>query len=115
MISKHKLLQTHEPSGRETLYLASHIFRIDGLDQKEFSEVFDPLYAHATRPENVFKVTWKQPGDVILWDNRSVMHRGTSGTFAGKYRRDMRRCTVHDGSSLAWGLNDRSDVRQGLP
>ena len=32
-----------------------------------------------------------------------------------KFKRDMRRTTVHDASSEAWGLNEKSDVRQGLP
>ncbi len=33
----------------------------------------------------------------------------------GKFKRDMRRCTVHDGSSCAWGLNEKTTKRMGLP
>ena len=33
----------------------------------------------------------------------------------GKYKRDMRRTTVHDGSGSAWGLNERTTKRMGLP
>ena len=46
-------------------------------------------------------------------DNTCVMHRAAGGTFEGKYKRDMRRTTVHDGSSQAWGLNDKSAARMG--
>jgi len=60
-------------------------------------------------------VDWRDPGDVVCWDNTAVMHRAGPGTFAGKYKRDMRRTTVHDGSSSAWGLNDKTTVRMGLP
>jgi alpha-ketoglutarate-dependent 2,4-dichlorophenoxyacetate dioxygenase len=54
-------------------------------------------------------------GDLVIWDNTCVMHRAVGGLFEGKYKRDMRRATVHDGSSQAWGLNEHTDQRQGLP
>jgi alpha-ketoglutarate-dependent 2,4-dichlorophenoxyacetate dioxygenase len=41
------------------------------------------------------------------------MHRAAGGSFEGKYARDMRRTTVHDGSSYAWGLNEQSNDRMG--
>lgn len=44
------------------------------------------------------------------------MHRASGGgAYEGKYVRDMRRATVHDSSSTAWGLNEVSSVRQGFP
>jgi alpha-ketoglutarate-dependent 2,4-dichlorophenoxyacetate dioxygenase len=52
----------------------------------------------------------------VIWDNTCVMHRATLGAFEGKYKRDMRRTTVHDASSHAWGLNTVGDTwRSGLP
>ncbi|KAJ6140539.1 alpha-ketoglutarate-dependent 2-4-dichlorophenoxyacetate dioxygenase [Penicillium chermesinum] len=113
-VSKHKIYQIHEGSGRETLYIASHIFRIDGMSQEEFDAFYPPLYAFAQRPENIFSVEWKQPGDIVMWDNTSVMHRGTGGNFTGKYRRDMRRATVYDGGKEGWGVNQRDAQFQGL-
>lgn len=51
-----------------------------------------------------------------MWDNTCVMHRATLGAFEGKFKRDMRRTTVHDASSYAWGLNKVGDTwRSGLP
>lgn len=114
-MSRHRLLQRHEASGRETLYLAAHIHHIEGLDAEQSIALFQRLFSHATQPRYVLRVGWKNPGDLILWDNTSVMHRAVGGSFEGRYRRDMRRATVHDGSSSAWGLNERSEVRQGLP
>lgn len=46
--------------------------------------------------------------------HRCVMHRAEGGSFAGKYRRDLRRTTVHDDSSQAWGLNVAEDKRPGF-
>ncbi|KAJ5761207.1 alpha-ketoglutarate-dependent 2-4-dichlorophenoxyacetate dioxygenase [Penicillium odoratum] len=114
-MSRHRLLQRHEASGRETLYLAAHIHHIEGLTDGESKALFERLFGHATKPEYILRVKWENEGDLVLWDNTCVMHRAAGGAFEGKYRRDMRRATVHDGSSLAWGLNERTQERQGLP
>lgn len=42
------------------------------------------------------------------------MHRGCGGSYQGKYVRDMRRATVHDASSTAWGLNGEVESRAGV-
>ena len=42
-----------------------------------------------------------------------VMHRAVGGSFEGKYKRDMRRTTVHDPSIHAWGLNEQTNDRMG--
>ena len=41
------------------------------------------------------------------------MHRAVGGSFQGKFKRDMRRTTVHDASSTAWGVNESVDSRGG--
>ncbi|KAJ6116047.1 alpha-ketoglutarate-dependent 2-4-dichlorophenoxyacetate dioxygenase [Penicillium sp. IBT 18751x] len=114
-MSRHRLFQRHESSGRDTMYIASHIHHIEGLDAEASAALLQRLLLHATQPRYVLRVEWEQAGDLVLWDNTSVMHRAMGGSFEGKYRRDMRRATVHDGSGGAWGLNERSEIRQGLP
>jgi alpha-ketoglutarate-dependent 2,4-dichlorophenoxyacetate dioxygenase len=114
-MGRHRLVQRHEGSGRETLYIAAHIHHIEGLDAEASQSLFNRLFHHATQSSYVLRIGWEQAGDLILWDNTSVMHRAVGGSFEGKFRRDMRRATVHDGSGSAWGLNERSEVRQGLP
>lgn len=115
-MGRHQLVQRHEPSGRMNLYIASHVHHIEGLSLEKSDELFEKLYTHATQQKYVLSVEWENNGDLVVWDNTCVIHRATGGSFEGKYRRDMRRATVHDGSSTAWGLNDRrTDKRQGLP
>ena len=114
-MGRHRLFQKHEVSGRDTLYLAAHIHHVEGLDADASSTLFNRLFTHATQPRFVLRVGWEQAGDLVLWDNTCVMHRAVGGSFEGKHRRDMRRATVHDGSGGAWGLNERSEIRQGLP
>lgn len=114
-MSRHRLVQIHEPSGRWNLYLASHLHHIEGLARDASDALRDELYRHATQDKYVVSVDWEGEGDLVIWDNTCVMHRATPGEHNGKYPRDMRRATVHDGSSQAWGLNDKSDAQQGFP
>lgn len=114
-MSRHRLVQVHEPSGRWNLYIASHVHHLEGLERPESDRLKDMLYRHATQQKYIVSVDWTREGDLVVWDNTCVMHRATEGTYEGKYARDMRRATVHDTSSGAWGLNEQSEVRQGFP
>lgn len=114
-MGRHKLVQKHERSGRMDLYLAMHIHHIEGLELEQSKALFDRLFSHATQDKYRTMIEWHNVGDLVVWDNTCTMHRAVGGAFAYKYRRDMRRATVHDDSSQAWGLNEHTDVRQGLP
>ena len=110
----HKLVQRHEPSDRMNLYVAAHAHHIEGVSLEKSKELLDTLMKHATQKKYVVSVPWQNVGDLVIWDNTCVMHRATGGAFEGKYRRDLRRTTVHDSSSSAWGLNEPIDSRQGF-
>lgn len=114
-MGRHRIAQKHERSGRMNLYLAMHIHHIEGLEPEASKELFDKLFVHATQEKYRLMVEWEDIGDLVIWDNTCTMHRAVGGEFTFKYRRDMRRATVHDDSSQAWGLNERIDTRQGLP
>lgn len=116
-MSRHRLVQIHEPSGRWNLYIASHLHHIEDIEggRPASDALREKLYRHATQKKYVVSVDWENEGDLMVWDNTCVMHRATTGDYEGKYARDLRRATVHDGSSQAWGLNEQSDVRQGYP
>ena len=114
-MGRHRLVQLHEPSGRMNLYIAAHTHHIEGMTSEASRKLLDELFEHAKQQKYVFEVEWDNVGDLVIWDNTCVMHRAVGGSFEGKYKRDMRRATVHDVSSQAWGLNEHSDKRQGLP
>ena len=116
-MGRHKIVQRHERSGRMNLYIAAHIHHIENVSEEKSRILLEKIFNfnHATQPRYVIEVEWKQPGDLVIWDNTCTMHRVISGPYSAKYRRDMRRATVHDSSSTAWGLNEHSTVRQGLP
>lgn len=114
-MGRHLLLQVHERTGIPTIYLAKHIHSLEGVTPEESQSTLDRLFEHATQDKYIVDVQWYNPGDMIVWDNTCTMHRAVSGDFVTKYRRDMRRATVHDDSSLAWGFNEKTNVRMGLP
>jgi alpha-ketoglutarate-dependent 2,4-dichlorophenoxyacetate dioxygenase len=89
----HKLVQVHPGSGRKSLYIAAHASHIVGLPLEEGRGLINDLIAFATQPQFVRAVAWRQPGDLVIWDNRCTMHRATSFEDT-HYRRDMRRTTV---------------------
>jgi alpha-ketoglutarate-dependent 2,4-dichlorophenoxyacetate dioxygenase len=89
-----RLVRTLEDSGRETLYLASHIERIDGMDADAAIRLVDELIAHATQPDFIYRHRWRV-GDLVLWDNRCTMHRATPFDDM-RWGRDLHRATVSD-------------------
>lgn len=113
-MSRHKLVQKHEPSGRMNLYIARHAHHIEELPKEKSDQLLETLMTHATEERFTVEVDWHGVGDLVMWDNTCVMHRATGGNFEGKYKRDMRRTTVHDASSTAWGLNEKGEVKQGF-
>jgi len=52
-MSRHKLIQRHEPSGRMNLYIASHVHHIEGVSPEKSKALIDTLYAHACNPKYV--------------------------------------------------------------
>jgi taurine dioxygenase len=62
-----------------------------GLTLEESEALLDELWTYAATPENSWKQVW-QPGDVIIWDNRRVLHRRDD--FPQDSRRLMKRCQV---------------------
>ena len=98
------------------MYIAAHAHHIEDMDADESTELLKYLHEHASEPKYVCTIKWENAGDLIIWDNTCVMHRATHGDFEGKAVRDMRRATVNDSSSDAWGLNKvGSTYRAGFP
>lgn len=93
------LVRTHPVTGRKSLYLASHAGGIVGWPVPEARCFLRDLIEHATQREFVYSHTWRV-GDLVMWDNRQVMHRGRP--FPAHEPRDVRRTTlVGDGPTVA--------------
>jgi alpha-ketoglutarate-dependent 2,4-dichlorophenoxyacetate dioxygenase len=105
-MARHRVAQRHEPSGRTALYVGAHLHHVEGVDPEKSAALIAALNGQVVRPGNTFSVEWRDVGDMIMWDNRCVQHRqGADSGYEGRYKRDLRRTTVHDDSPTAWGLN----------
>jgi alpha-ketoglutarate-dependent 2,4-dichlorophenoxyacetate dioxygenase len=91
------LVRVHAGSGRKTLYIGAHARRVIGMELPAGRILLRDLVEHATQPGFVYRHAWR-PGDLVLWDNRAVMHRGCRYDLA--QMRDMRRTTVLDLASV---------------
>jgi alpha-ketoglutarate-dependent 2,4-dichlorophenoxyacetate dioxygenase len=88
------LVGLHEESGRKALLLASHVADIAGMARDESAALVRALTARATVAGHCYVHRWTQ-GDLLLWDNRCIMHRATPFD-AARYRRDMRGLRLMD-------------------
>jgi alpha-ketoglutarate-dependent 2,4-dichlorophenoxyacetate dioxygenase len=84
-------------AGRKTLYLAAHAGRVFGLPDEAGKALIDELIAHATSPEFVYVHRWRV-NDLVMWDDRCTMHRGTPFDDI-RFPRDVQRATVADVAS----------------
>ncbi len=88
------LVRTIPQSGRRSLYVASHAGRIYGMPDAEGRALIDELIAHVTQRQFVYTHRWR-PNEMVMWDNRCTMHRGTDFDDL-RWVRDMRRVTLSD-------------------
>ncbi len=88
------IVRTIPESGRKSLYVAAHAGRILGMPEAEGRALIDDLIAAATRREFVYTHRWRVH-DLVMWDNRCTMHRGTEYDDV-RWKRDMHRATVLD-------------------
>lgn len=86
------VVRTHPETGRAALFVSEHFTtRIVGLPEDESRALLAELFAHSTRPEFVYRHRW-QPGDMVFWDNRSVMHLAAG--CPPEQRRRLHRTTI---------------------
>ncbi len=63
-------------NGAEAIYVASHVRGIHGMQDAAAMDLVDALVADCTEPAYVYTHSWS-PGDVLIWDQRAVLHRAT--------------------------------------
>jgi alpha-ketoglutarate-dependent taurine dioxygenase len=68
------LVKVHPVTGRPALFIGRHAYGIPGLDEAESEKLLAHLVDFACRPPRTYAHPWR-PGDVVIWDNRCVLHR----------------------------------------
>jgi taurine dioxygenase len=88
----HPIVRTHPETGRKALFLGRRRNAyIQGLSLADSEALLDALWTHATKDEFAWYQQWRA-GDLILWDNRCVMHRRDA--FDPATRRVMHRTQI---------------------
>lgn len=86
---RHPIVLTHPESGRKSLYFSpNHAKWIDDMSKSESDEHIQFLTNHLTDPQFTHSHHW-HTGDLVMWDNRTTMHRRDS--FDNAQRRVMKR------------------------
>ena len=89
----HPLVRTHPETGRKALYVArNRMDHIVGMEREAGHRLIDELVAHSTQPQFVYRHKWRR-GDIVIWDNRCLMHKA-NGDYPEGARRFMNRVIV---------------------
>jgi alpha-ketoglutarate-dependent 2,4-dichlorophenoxyacetate dioxygenase len=99
----HRLIQQH-PSGSRTMFIGSHAEKVVGMSDEEGLELITELIRHASQPKYFWRAKWNGPGDMVMWDNRTVMHKATMWDGMTEVVRDMRRTSVLDDTKDGHGV-----------
>jgi alpha-ketoglutarate-dependent 2,4-dichlorophenoxyacetate dioxygenase len=107
------LVRVNPVNGRRSVYIGSHAWYVEGMSLEESRRLLDDLLARTTRPECVFQHRWRQ-WDLVMWDNRCVLHRGRPWD-AARHRRVMRRTTIAgEGPTAEPPLATRTPAWEGI-
>ena len=88
----HPIVRTHPETGRKCIFLGDHAEYVLGMQYDESRKLIEELNSLAVHPDLTYEHRWS-PGQLIVWDNRCLMHRATDYDPATQ-RRVVRRCTV---------------------
>lgn len=89
---RQRLVRTNPNTGAKNLFLGSHVREIEGWSEAASRALVNELTDEAIQPQHVYTHVWR-PGQVVLWDNRCLLHAG-AGYDADRFRRYMRQTRV---------------------
>jgi alpha-ketoglutarate-dependent 2,4-dichlorophenoxyacetate dioxygenase len=90
---RHDIVRTL-PDGRHALCIGSHVVQIADMPLDQSRALLDELNAFATQTRFVDSHPWRK-GDLVIWDNRSTLHRAAPWQDGGQVR-DLRRTTINE-------------------
>jgi alpha-ketoglutarate-dependent 2,4-dichlorophenoxyacetate dioxygenase len=98
---RHPIVRVNPVNGRRSLFLGAHASHVDGLPLEEGRALLRALQDHVTQAPFVYRHEW-EVGDLVIWDNRCVLHRATPYDTE-RYKRLMQRTTVSgDPAEPSW-------------
>jgi alpha-ketoglutarate-dependent 2,4-dichlorophenoxyacetate dioxygenase len=109
-LSRHKLVQTHEWSGRkveacvsvltsailtvtQNLYIASYVHHLENMSPEESRKLIDELTNHISKPRYRLTIDWIQNGDMIIWGECLILALASRHTDGS--RQHQRNASCH--------------------
>ena len=89
----HPIVRTHPATGRKALYIGIHTSHIEGRPKAEGHAALNRLLRRATREDFIYTHRWRR-GDLVLWDNRCLLHRAVANYDMERERRVLHRTVV---------------------
>jgi len=86
------MVRINPVTGRKSVYVGAHASHVIGWPIEEGRSFIRMLTEHTTQPRFCHSHAWRE-GDIVIWDNRSMLHRATAYDTL-KYKRLMQRTTV---------------------
>lgn len=82
----HPLVRTHPETGRKAIYFnPGQVMEIVGLDPAESDALIEELKCYVESPDGDYRHKWRV-GDLVLWDNRCLVHAATGDYPAHEHR-----------------------------
>ena len=100
------LVKAHPVTSRPALFIGRHAYAIPGLTETESEKLLSDLLEFACRPPRTYAHRWR-PGDVVIWDNRCVLHRARPYDY--REARVMRHTRVAGDPATELAPTDRDD------
>ena len=95
----HPLVRLHPPTGRKAIYLGSHGQEFLDMPEVESRGLIERVMNHCTEPRFIYEHVWRA-GDLVMWDNRATVHRGTEYDTAAEPR-VVRRTVIKGDAPIA--------------
>lgn len=89
----------HGPELGRSLYLGAHAARVEGMDEAAGRALIDELMTFCTQERFVYSHKWR-PHDLVLWNNRAVLHRATPFRGSDEARHMVRTTIAGDGPTV---------------
>jgi alpha-ketoglutarate-dependent 2,4-dichlorophenoxyacetate dioxygenase len=93
------VVRTNPVNARKTLFIGAHASHIVGWPVEEGRALLKELLAFCAQPQFVYRHAWRE-GDLVVYDNRCLLHRATPYDIA-RYKRVLQRTTVSDSGPTA--------------
>ena len=100
---EHPAVRVHAVTQRKSIYVGRHISHFVGMSNSQSVELIERILDLVCQAPRLFRHAWKD-GDVAMWDNRCVLHRGHPWDF--REPRVMERTTVAGEGANPWAIED---------